>query len=515
MSVRAGIKRFLRWTAAGQTLEGRRGWILSALLVSGALLRLQQWLFCRSLWLDEAALALNIRDRSLLELLSPLDHSQGAAVGFLWMQKALVLFLSDHEMVLRLGLLLAGIASLVLFARLAFSITSGLSPWIALAWFGFNDQQIYYANEAKQYGLDVFWTVLLLLLAVQLLRHAQDRPRVWPLGLLGFLAIWFSHPAVFVLAGIGLVLAWARWRKTLSVSWPRLFAVGGVWCGGFLLAFWVSLRALMANSVLLEYWESGFLPWSWPGGLYWLGRSFVEIFHNPVSLVPWLALPLCVLGGVVLGRANGKHLFLLLLPVLFTLMGAVLHIYPFRGRLVLFLVPVVILLGSHGAGFLAEVCARRWRRFRWVVWAAVGLLALGASWGSLRLTARRVTAPHAREHLRPLLLQMKKEWRPGDRLYIYRQSRPAYEYYRKRLHLGGLDRVEGLGDCRHAEQFKKDLRKLGGARRVWVLVTHHSGRSRAGFDDRDYILDLFAVLGPRRWQRVKWDASLTLFEVEP
>jgi hypothetical protein len=515
MSIRAGINRFLRWTAAEQHLQGRRAWILFGLMAAGAALRLQQWLFCRSLWLDEAALAGNLRNRSFLELLLPLDGNQGAGIGFLWVQKALVSVFSDHEMVLRVLLLLAGIAALVLFARLAFTVLSGWAPFIALAFFAVSERQIYYANEAKQYGLDVFWALLLLVLAVQLLHSAQKARGLWPLGLLGFAAVWFSHPAVFVLAGTGMVLVWARWRKALPVSWPRLVAVGALWCVSFLLAYWVSLCALMANARLMDYWQSAFLPCSWPEGLYWLGRTIWEFFFDPVSLVPGLALPLFIFGAVILGRRSGKYLALLLLPALVTLVAAVLHKYPFQRRLVLFLAPAALLLVSESLGALGRAGARRLGRYRWLVWAAVGLLAVGTTWDSLRLTARRVVDPQVREHIRPLFLQVKQDWLPGDRLYVYRHSREPFRYYRERLDLGGLDWIQGRGNHRHADLFEEDLRSLADARRVWVLISHAKRAPLGGSpSEAAYILKLFGRLGPRRWHRGIPGSSLTLFSVE-
>ena len=60
------------------------------LVAAGIGARVYQFAWNRSLFLDEAALALNLRDRSFLELFGHLDHAQFAPIGFLLLQKTLV-----------------------------------------------------------------------------------------------------------------------------------------------------------------------------------------------------------------------------------------------------------------------------------------------------------------------------------------------------------------------------------------------------------------------------------------
>src|SRR5216684_7540728 len=85
----------------------------------GILFRLRQYLFDRSLWLDEADLVLNVIHRSPSELLKPLDYHQGAPLGFLMLEKSAVLGFGNDEMALRLVPFLSGILALILFASVA------------------------------------------------------------------------------------------------------------------------------------------------------------------------------------------------------------------------------------------------------------------------------------------------------------------------------------------------------------------------------------------------------------
>jgi hypothetical protein len=57
------------------------------IIALGIILRLREYIANRSLWVDEALLALNIIKRPFLELLKPLSDSQHAPIGFLWLER--------------------------------------------------------------------------------------------------------------------------------------------------------------------------------------------------------------------------------------------------------------------------------------------------------------------------------------------------------------------------------------------------------------------------------------------
>ncbi|HEX5807263.1 MAG TPA: hypothetical protein VFY25_01250 [Anaerolineales bacterium] len=72
------------------------------LLLLGAVLRLRQYLTGRSLWADEAMLALNIVSRGFGGMFQPLDYDQGAPIGFLLVEKLFTSVFGRHELALRL-----------------------------------------------------------------------------------------------------------------------------------------------------------------------------------------------------------------------------------------------------------------------------------------------------------------------------------------------------------------------------------------------------------------------------
>src|SRR5687767_7143676 len=200
-------------TRAGYAIAlTRENIITGAILLAGVLLRFRQYLTGRSLWLDEAMLALNIVDRNFLDLFKPLDYDQGAPIGFMLVEKTFSLIFGRNEFSLRLFPFLVGVISLWLFYLLLKHFTRGPALWVGLALFAFNPRLIYYSSEVKQYIVDVAMTILLLLIAMPLFQQ-PSRKRFLMLAIAGLLALWFSHPSLFVLAGIGFALSFFYFQK--------------------------------------------------------------------------------------------------------------------------------------------------------------------------------------------------------------------------------------------------------------------------------------------------------------
>ena len=230
------------------------------LLLSGFVLRMWQYLTGRSLWLDEAMLALNIVNRDFAGLFHPLDYDKGAPIGFLLVEKMLNLMFGEHEFVLRLFPLLIGIAALVLFYLLLRRTTSGFGLLTGLALFAVGPELVYYSSEVKQYIVDVAVTLSLLLLTFPFLEGRETKRDHLFLGLTGVLALWFSHPALFVLAGIGISLLIQSLKNRDRSRLGAVLLLGMVWLANLGLLYFVSLRRLSQNSFLLDYWQENFMP---------------------------------------------------------------------------------------------------------------------------------------------------------------------------------------------------------------------------------------------------------------
>lgn len=461
-------------------------WLAWGLILLGVILRLRQYLANRSLWLDEAMLALNIIHKDLGGLLGKLDYEQGAPLGFLLLEKLAVTLFGDGERALRLLPLLASCASLVLFYFLARQILRSPGLLTALALFALSPTLIYYSSEVKQYSTDVLFTVLLL----YLFTRYSSRITNYQLLFTGLLAPWFSHPAIFVLAAIGLTLLIQNRRSPL----PTL-AMGAGWLVSFGILYIVSLRGLSGNEFLRDYWQEYFHqnPLA----------ALLGLFPNPGGLTAFAPLLLAVMllgAGILLARQS-KAAGSLLLVFVFAWVASWMQLYPFAGRMILFIVPLVYI-------FLATVVDLPWNispRPRFLSPLLALSLAGFLLYTPLLVSTERFISPKYPEHIRPAIAHLNVNLKPGDTLYVYHWALPAFRYYAN----PGVAYVAGGLHPDDPQALLTELDLLRGQPRVWVLFSHiyESGE----YNERDWILNYLDQIGERKRQFIEPGTSVYLY----
>src|SRR5215216_2407681 len=226
-----------------------------AVIAFGILLRAAQYLFNPSLYVDEGALALNVINRSFAGLLQPLDSNQAAPFGFLALERIALLAFGGSEYSLRLFPFLFSVASLFLFYHVARHCLAAWAVPIALAFFAASGHVIYYASQIKQYSSDVAITLLIVLIGLDVARKELIARRAALLAITGAVVVWFSHPSVFVLAGVGSTLALIALRERDWARFWKLAACCFLWVSSFATFYMISLRSLSGNSTLENSWE--------------------------------------------------------------------------------------------------------------------------------------------------------------------------------------------------------------------------------------------------------------------
>ncbi len=447
--------------------------ILAAVLI-GVALRLAAYAADRPLWLDEAMIAMNLTDRSVGQLFEPLDRNQTAPVAFLLAGKACVELFGPTERSLRLPAVVASVLGLVAFAVAAVRL---LPPWtarLAVLLFALSPTVVNYAAEVKQYSSDAAVAAGLLALAAPLLA-TLTRGRLVALGVGGAAAVWVSHPAVFVLAGVGVVLFVRAVRdKEHRLTVPL---VGLAWLVSFAGVYWVNVRHGTGNEYLADYWAGYFLSLD-PSAVPWLSEQWVDFFRavggygGTIFPLAGLAAVLALVGAACLW-ADGRRATagVLLGGFAFTLLASALHKYPFVGRLLLFLVPPAVLLIAHGT---AAVSGAVWKRSR----AAAVLLVAAVVYAPAVEVARQTRHPFRDEDVPAAVAFVRERWQPGDRIYVYNGGTdvgagPAFEWYTRpeRFPPGAV--VLGGGHRGDPRGYQAEVGAMAATPgRVWVLFSH-------------------------------------------
>ncbi len=485
-------------------------WLPWAIVALGALLRLRTFAANGSLDVAEAALALNLRDRSFAQLMLPLDYEQGAPVGFLWIEKAVLLALGPHDWALRLFPVLTGVAALVLFLVLARRLLPAAAVPVAILILAVSPPAIFYAAQSKQYSSDVFITLALILLVGPREGEPLSRGRAALLAVAGAAAIWLSHPAALVLGGIGLVLGIPALRRRSASEVATLAGVAAVWLGSFGALYELSLRFLEGSAYLRSYWSGDFMPLP-PRSIqdleWFLYRPF-EVYRGGVGLpFDGLAGALALIGVCVLLSERRVLAFLLLSPIATALLASAVHAYPFGRRLILFLVPAFVACTAAG---IEALRSRTWDAMPWASLLLMGALLFDPV---LPMTLRLVK-PRPPEEMRPVMEELARSRRDGDATYVYHDAQWPYLWYAREYGVEGAPVVIGQWSENDWERDVADLEQLRGRPRVW-LVFSHVWDARADKTEEDFFLFQLDRMGSRLASHRFEGSSLHLYDLSP
>jgi len=446
------------------------------IVLLGIILRVYQYQRNRSLWADEASLAVNLVERSFSGLTQLLDYHQAAPIGFLFIEKFFIVLLGNHDYVMRLFPLFAGILATYLIFRVA-RASFGIFGLFAVSIFSISWWLVYYSSELKQYSSDVMVALLLVWLAIKALRENAGAKDFLILGLGGVLVIWISHPSVFFLAGIGLALVLEKLTHKEFAPWVWILGIGAGWLASFGLEYLVSLRHIVVDEYLIEYWRRTYVPmppWSdkrWFVDTYYSFLFFS--FHRADNLVAVVTLILSVIGALTLLMRNWKTALLVISPFVMVVIVSALQRYPLKDRFMLFLIPFALLLMAEGFRGIYWLVAK-WNSG--IAGIVSGLLALFVVAQIVPVTYGRVTS-NAVVNVRPVFVYVVVNRLPDDVVYVFNRTAPVFAYYAPLYGLDSGDVRIGTDSPRKREalqNFEDDVDSLAGTGRVWFIITEVS-----------------------------------------
>lgn len=433
--------------------------VILALIALGISLRLAQYLHGIPLWLDEAALALNIIEKPLREIAGPLTWHQNSPLAFLFVVKTISLLLGTGEFSLRLFPLLSGLASVPIFCLLARDVAGpvpfagkarqGLLDFprdgrialilIAVAFFAVNKHLIYYSNELRHYSTDVLLTCLIILMAGRVFSAPRNEPirksDIVALCITGLVATWFSLAAIFVLGSVALTaMLWSvlhKDKRRLLVA----VIIGVVWVLNFLPhrnihQANVDLRNLQPEITWMwAFWQPPLPPRS-VADLKWYRDSFEFLFYMPAGLTYRGLGGFAFLAGCIsLWYRKRDYFFLLTTPIVIAFAASALALYPFGERYILFLTPCFVLLIAEGVAMFFN---KKVVRSRTIGVLLLTLLLAQPFFHGLKVFAH----PRGGFHIPVVMEYLAEHWDEGDGLYLPVRTVPPFLYYQDRYPFG-------------------------------------------------------------------------------
>lgn len=449
-------------------------------IILGVFLRIRQYAINRSLWVDEASLALNIVHRSFGALLQPLDYNQGAPIGFLFVEKILISIFGNNEWTLRFFPLLSGILSVYLIYLISRKYFGKLGL-IAVASFSFSSVMIYYSSELKQYSTDVTVALLIIYLTLRCLDEVSNSEHVVQLGIAGIAGVFLSHPSVFVLSVAEFLLFINSLLKKDFIRLRWVFAIVLMWVGAFLLTYLVSLRYLIGNTNLQDYWSNGYAPIPPWKNFIWYKNVLASILPQVNSPIPLFVFPgfrqeyltvfcllLVFIGLIGLFVRDFQLATLVAAPFMVAFVASALHRYPMSDRFLYFLFPLVLLLMAEGIGFVYFVIEKIDNKSAIIVSFLLSFLIL---WSPLITMYDNALRPPLGEDIKPILNYIQSNAANGDEIYVHAGSTTPFLYYLPFYNFK-TDDIFVAQKSLNTKRFIVDVDAYQGTERVWFVFSH-------------------------------------------
>lgn len=438
-------------------------WVLIFLL--GLLIRGRQYLTNRSFWLDEAFLALNFRERGFMKLLEPLDYSQIAPIGFLWVEKLMGNVFGVNELSLRFIPFLASLIAIYLLYDLTRIVLNKHLALIVTFAFIILPNLTYFSSELKQYMTDLFTALVMYWYFFRYVYKNYNNINVILLGVIGALSVWLSNITPIVLLAIGLPI----WMDILrNKSYNKLIPVvlsNALWLLSFYFYYIHFIKDHPHRQGMEIYWADSFMPHQPIEAITWLFDRLFFVFKNTIShyelAIPAMLFFFAGVGSIFRKKAK-RELLIFLLPILIHLVLSFAKMYPFNDRLVLYLIPFFLIFEIVGIDFFASLSKKRYA-------VTVVLSSILLTLSFLRVP-NFIVHPIIKEDIKPVLEYVKEHKEKDDIVYAYSGAHAAFNFYKEKYFSKQDSCIIGISSADHYDQFVNEFNNLHN--RVWVVFSH-------------------------------------------
>ena len=465
----------------------------------GAVVRARQYFSGRSLWVDEALVANDLAELSVFDSLTDRSpRSQLAPAGF-WVVSHVADAISSAEWMLRLFPFFAGLALLAVAVVYAVRwIEHRLARALLVGVIALSPSLIYYSAEVKQYGVEA----LLGMVAVFAVAERASLSRLAAV-LLAFVMLAFSLPALLIVPVLGVLWFVTETRRRGADPAVRyLAAPGAAIFTAWALAFaWAQLAK---PSIMQGFWADAFAPFPTSvSGIEWWARNTVGLSHltlsnlgvplhveDPAWLTAGARLVAVALWGLVgvggwravtalrqarrtdRGVPSAVTKWFAVVPVTAVIgtsfaIAAMLEVYPFRGRLILVLVPLVAVAAAHGLDVLLSPRPSPGRVPQRLTESAAAAAAVVVALAAGLAAVTLLVDPTDRWDVEPAIEWIAANADPDDTVVAYCFGDQQLRYYERHLDDAGLTR----DPCLTSLAVDPVIERAGDGR-LWFLHGH-------------------------------------------
>ncbi len=478
--MKEGIKSF--YSILAKYLYPRLEWII---IFIGIALRIVRYLSNPSLWLDEAYHAYLIIKFPFLDFSNPF-----VPAGYLFIERLFVKIFGTGEYSLRLFPLICGISSVILFYKFVRNYLSRKAVFLALFLFSLCEPLIYFSSEVKQYSSDVLCSLILYIMAHNIRQKERiNIAKAFLYIVTGAVIIWFSHPALFVSAGIMVVLILSSFKQNNFKKMITLIWIASMWLASFIFNYFMILQNYHNYDWFIDTYINSYmplLPLSLKDFRWFISVSFNFFKYMDAFPLSGIAVLTVIIGAYEFLKRDKIGFYIITTPILFTLFASGLHKYPFTDRLILFLWPAVLCIMAAG---VEQILIKTKKIYPILGWLIVILL----FFHPLIYETLALINPPRKEEIAPVISYIRNKRQPGDIVYVYAHAKVPFEYYASRFGFKKGDYIIGIKAANNWDRYIHNLDKFRGNKRVWVLFSHV--RKDNGIDEEKYLLHYLDKIG--------------------
>lgn len=434
----------------------------------------------RSLWLDEAALAVSFTKRSLWELTgSSFEWLQSAPAGWLYIVKILAIVFGHTEYVLRIFSVLAYVGILVLLYVLGKKMFGMKYPLAVSAFAASMTFLLQYSNVFKPYIADGLFVLLVLLFF-----YAYDIGRIdfVSLSVVWAALIWFSNPVCFFAGGLivsqGIfVLVEKNWKKL-----KELIIVGVSIVVSFGINYFYWLREVAEGDGMQNYWDGRQFPLipKSADDLRLAAKLVVEIYDH---FGEWkhLILFLAPVAFIVAIVKKNKYVIGIYIGLLVCLFASYISMFPVQDRMWCFYYPLMTLIAFYGLdAFVSK------KKEITVTGVLIGVLcvAMVSSNDGIRKYTKEANVYWSGEETNAQVEYIKNNIQSDEKVYVYYHSIPGFQFKNgyDTSSIGGYEDNVIYGETYFSasDDYEAELQKIYDAKKCYIMLSHTSESRIAG-----------------------------------